>query len=287
VSLCARSASLARHAVNALSAACCFTSAKHNPRDDFKTFRGSRPTRDSATELGWGVSAAAGGADDDDDAGSGDEDVLTSLGASYRAWRAYHREKRAHDYTKSRLADWIWREAAAVKQLARVGGNAQGVERTLMRLEDLEAAVVALETKYNTTLVARVRESSQASNPDSTEGGEHEPRARETLERELESLQQQNQENADHLGDVDAATLHWKTERQRLLSELAACQREKKQLVGELRNVKKTAALMANRQYVQLCSKKETPQSVTRSQQSQGKSKRRSYSDIAEVSAAV
>lgn len=119
------------------STICCFASWKTNPRDEFKCTRGSMSNNERPFH--WGVCTADSDAEDDGGPGSGDEDVLTSLGASYRAWRVYHREKRAHDYTKSRLVDAIRREAWLVKQLARVGGTTEGIECTLMIQEDLQA----------------------------------------------------------------------------------------------------------------------------------------------------
>lgn len=230
VSVCARSVMLVHQVVKAVSRACCFMPIKHNPRDDIKVSRG--PARDSATELGWGVYTAEDDDEDDNGPGSGDEDVLTSLGASYRAWRVYHREKRAHDYTKSRLVEAIRREATLVKQMARVGGSVEGIERTIMRLEDLEASVIILEEKYDAAVTEQV--------------------TREDLVLELEALQSQCQLHTARLHEAEVAALRWKTQCQQALPELASSNLEKERLIGELRKVKKTAVLMMNRQYVQL-----------------------------------
>ncbi|KAI9989845.1 hypothetical protein PInf_020132 [Phytophthora infestans] len=227
---CSSSALVARKVVSAVSAVCCFASKKHHERDKLKTLRGSRLARDSATELRWCVAAAE--EEDDYGPGSDDEDVLTSLGASYRAWRVYHREKRAHDYTKSRLVDAIRREAGLVKLLARVGDTAEGIERTLMRLEDLEATVVSLEEKYNAAVDGQVLS--------------------EDLALELEALQSQCQMHSDRLHEANAATSRWKSQYQEARSELASSSLEKERLEGELRKVKKAAVLAMNRQYVQL-----------------------------------
>ncbi|CAI5714605.1 unnamed protein product [Peronospora destructor] len=147
VSPCARFAMLAHQVVNVVSRACYFTPKTHNPRDDIKNSRGS--ARDNTTEFDWGACAEEDDGEHDGGPGSDDEDVLTSLGASYRAWRVYHREKKAHDYTKSRLVESIRRETTLAKQMARLGGSVDRIERTLMRQEDLEATVVILEKKYD------------------------------------------------------------------------------------------------------------------------------------------
>ncbi|KAG3009991.1 hypothetical protein JG687_00001860 [Phytophthora cactorum] len=252
VDACSRSALVARQVVNALSTVCCFASRKHRERDKLKTLRGTRSARDSATELHWGVSAAED--EDDNGPGSGDEDVLTSLGASYRAWRVYHREKRAHDYTKSRLVAAIRREAGLVKLLARIGGTAEDVECTLMRLEDLEATVVALEEKYDGQVT------------------------REDLALELEALQAQCQVHSDRLYEANAAALHWKSQYQDVLSQLVASNLEKERLDGELRKVKKAAVLAMNRQYVQLDTNGASQLLLRTTRHYENESKKRSYS---------
>ncbi|KAL3671342.1 hypothetical protein V7S43_003270 [Phytophthora oleae] len=186
---------MAQEVGKALSTVCCFTSRKTSPRDELKCIRGTK----SQHPFRWGVSTIETDAEDDDGPGSGDEDVLTSLGASYRAWRVYHREKRAHDYTKSRLVDAIRGEAWLVKQVARVGGAVEGIECTLMKHEDLQA---------------------------------------------------QYQENSYRLHEAEAAALHWKSQCQEVLPELAASNLEKQRLAEELRKVKKLALLAKSRQYL-------------------------------------
>lgn len=239
---CARSVQLAHQVANALSEVCCFTAKKkkRSPRDEFKVSRGA-PRRG---DLEWGAFSSSAAAEDDDDGepGSGDEDVLTSLGASYRAWRAYSREKRAHDYTKSRLVDFIKRETALTKQLARVGGSAEGIERALMKLEDLESAVVVLEERYDAAVTGQA--------------------AREDLALELEAVQRQCQVHTDRLHEAEAAASRWKSQYQLALPELACSNLEKEQLAGELRKVKKTAVLLLNRQYVQLKTMRKAPHST-------------------------
>ncbi|KAL4144784.1 hypothetical protein PRNP1_013910 [Phytophthora ramorum] len=244
VGVCARLVLVARKVVDALSTACCFSS---KTRDEIKVRRGS--TRDSVVKLGWDVFAGDCGDEDDGGPGSGDEDVLTSLGASYRAWRAYHREKRAHGYTKSRLVDVFRREAALAKQLTRVGGSVEGIECLLMKLEDLESTVAASEEK----LGGRQDSSDEDSRNERNEQVFQDERSlRDRMEQELGVLQQRCAVYASKLNEAEGDVLRWTTQYQQLLPELAASNREKQQLAGELRNVKKTAVLMANRQYVLL-----------------------------------
>ncbi|KAE9041556.1 hypothetical protein PR003_g2789 [Phytophthora rubi] len=226
VSACARSVQLAL---------CCFTTSKRSSRDDFKISRGAA-ARGKAMDFEWGTSASslspAAGDDDDGEPGSGDEDVLTSLGASYRAWRAYSREKRAHEYTKTRLVELIKRESALTKQLARLGGTVEGIECALMKLEDLKSAQVVLEGRYDAAVTGQA--------------------AREDLALELETVQRQCQLHTDRLHEAEAAASRWKSQYQQALPELACSNLEKERLTGELRKVKKTAVLLLNRQYVQL-----------------------------------
>ncbi|KAG7385648.1 hypothetical protein PHYPSEUDO_001210 [Phytophthora pseudosyringae] len=260
VSVGARSALVARQVANALSVVCCFTSRKHNQRDELKAVRESRRARDSATEFRWGGSPAEEEDEDNSGPGSDDEDVLTSLGASYRAWRVYHREKRAHDYTKSRLVEAIRREATLVKQLARVGGTAEGIERTLMGLEDLEATVVSLGGKYDAAVSGQV--------------------AREDLAQELEALQTQYQAHSDRLHEAEAAALYWKSQCQEVLPELTSSNLERLRLAGELRKVKKVAVLVMKRQYVQLDATNGAAEGLLRvARQHNKQSMKRSYSD--------
>ncbi|ETP22705.1 hypothetical protein F441_04034 [Phytophthora nicotianae CJ01A1] len=241
---------------NTLSTVCCFASKKHRERDKLKTLRGSRSTRDSAAELRWGVSTAED--EDDDGPGSDDEDVLTSLGASYRAWRVYHREKRAHDYTKSRLVVAIRREAGLVKLLARTGETAEGIEYTLMRLEDLEATMMRLEEKYNAAVDEQV--------------------LCEDLALERENLQAQRQLHSDRLHKANAAILHWKSQYEEVLSQLTSSNLEKERLGGELRKVKKAAVLAMNRQFVQLDANVVSQSLLRTARHHEKESKKRSFS---------
>uniref|UniRef100_A0AAV1T329 Uncharacterized protein n=1 Tax=Peronospora matthiolae TaxID=2874970 RepID=A0AAV1T329_9STRA len=246
---------LAHQVVTAVSRACSFVSdKKHNPRDDLKLSRGS--TRDSTTEL----DQRSCGAEDNNGPGSDDEDVLTSLGTSIRAWRVYHREKRAHDYTKTRLVDSIRREAALANQMTRVGGSVEGIERILMRLEDLGAAVVNAK---GCLLGAAV--------------------TRQAADKDVEcTLDDPCQVDPDRIQEAEAAALHWKTQCQQLLPKLAASNLEKDRLTGELRMAKKTAVLMMNRQYGQLEALNGTHhQSLPRiPRRRRNDVKKRSYSDI-------
>ncbi|GMF21026.1 unnamed protein product [Phytophthora fragariaefolia] len=230
VGTCARSIELARQAVSALSEACCFTKKKHNSRDDFKVFRGATPQRTKA-EFEWGVSPRAQD-DKESEPGSGDEDVLASLGASYRAWRAYNREKRAHEYTKTRLVELIKHETALSKQLVRVGGSMEGIERVLMKVEDMESAVATLDDKYDVAV------SGQA--------------AREDLALELEALQRRCQLHTERLHEAEAAASRWKSQCQQALPDLASSNLERERLTEELGKMKKTAVLLMNRQYFHL-----------------------------------
>ncbi|CAI5703432.1 unnamed protein product [Peronospora effusa] len=156
VSPCARFAMLAHQVVNVVSRACSCTPKEHSPRDDIKNSSGS--ARDSTTELDRGACADENDGEHDGGPGSDDEDVLTSLGASYRAWRVYHREKKAHDYTKSRLVESIRREATLAKQMARFDGSVEQIERAFMRQEDLEATVIILEEKYDAVVTRQATE---------------------------------------------------------------------------------------------------------------------------------
>ncbi|KAG6576526.1 uncharacterized protein IUM83_08966 [Phytophthora cinnamomi] len=208
----------------------------------------------------WGVSTTA--ADDEDGKpGSDDEDVLTSLGASYRAWRAYSREKRAHEYTKTRLVELIKREATLSKQLKRVGGSVEGIEQVLMKMEDLESAVVVLEERCDVAVTGQA--------------------AREDIALELEAVQRQCQLHTDRLHEVEAAASRWKSQYQLALPELAGSNLEKERLAGELRKVKKTAVLLLNRQYVQLETMRKPPQlsRITRHHGDEAKTRSYSYVD--------
>ncbi|OWZ24529.1 hypothetical protein PHMEG_000419 [Phytophthora megakarya] len=221
---------LVQKVANAISIACCL-SKKPNPRDEIKILRGSTAAQDRPRELRWGIQAAEGD-EDDGGPGSGDDDVLTSLGASYRAWRVYHREKRAHDYTKSRLVDVIRREAALEKQLVRIGGSVESSECTLMKLEDLEAGMAILEGKYNAAVTEQV--------------------AREEIAFEFEAFRTQFQNHIERLHTAEADALHWKAQYQAVLPKLARINMEKQSLLEELRMAKKACVLKMNRQYAQL-----------------------------------
>ncbi|GMF09799.1 unnamed protein product [Phytophthora lilii] len=215
--------------------------------------------RDSARDLEWGSSPRA--QDDDDDPGSGDEDVLTSLGASYRAWRAYNREKRAHEYTKSKFVEIIRRESALAKQLAPVGGSAQGIERTLMKQEDLESAMVTMKRKYGVAVAKLV--------------------VCDELAHLLDALRAKYQEQSDRLREAEAAEVHWKAQYQQVLSELVSSNQEMELLSGELRKVKKTAVLVMGRQYAQYDAVNGALSSfphLSRCHPSEGK--KRSYSNV-------
>ncbi|CAH0490253.1 unnamed protein product [Peronospora farinosa] len=258
VSPCARFAMLAHQVVNVVSRACSFTSKEHNPRNDIKNSSGS--ARDSTTELDRGACADENDGEHDGGPGSDDEDVLTSLGASYRAWRVYHREKKAHDYTKSRLVESIRREATLAKQMARFDGSVEQIERAFMRQEDLEATVIILVEKYDTVVTRQATEN----------------------DNELD-LESQCPLRIHRLHEADA--LHWKTQCEQLLSELASINLEKNRLIEELRKAKKTAVLIMNRQYVHLeTGMSSAPQLLPRAARRQKNDiKKRSYSDIAIV----
>lgn len=204
----------------------CFASKKHSERDELKTNRGSRSARDSATNFREAVEE-----DGDGELESGDEDVLTSLGASYRAWRVYHREKRAHDYTKSRLVATFKREAELLKLLARMGGSVESVEQTLMRLEDLEAAVMILKEKAEVQVIGSAM--------------------RKDLSLELEVLNAQCQAYKERLHEANATLLNYRSQNHEAHLKLASSKLEKGRLTGELRMVKKAAVLAMNRQFYQ------------------------------------
>ncbi|CAI5736134.1 unnamed protein product [Hyaloperonospora brassicae] len=254
-STCAHFRLLVHQAVHVASRACSFVSKKHNPRDDFK--HSGEPPRDSTTTLNGSACVAD---ENGSPAGSDDEDVLTSLGASYRAWQVYHREKRAHDYTKTRLVDSIKRENELTKQMARVGGSVEGIERTLMGLEDLETAVA---TSNELLLGAGV--------------------TRKAADKDAEcTLESPCQMHLDRVHEAESAVLHWKTQYEKVLPELAACHLERDRLVGELRMAKKTAVLMMNRQIGQLEALNSTHhQSLPRIPRHRRIDvKKRSYSDV-------
>ncbi|CAH0482910.1 unnamed protein product [Peronospora belbahrii] len=252
----ARFVMLTHQVVNVVSRACCCMSNKHHPRDDVKVVRGS--PRDSTTELDWRVCAAADDSENDGGPGSDDDDVLTSLGASYRAWRVYHREKRAHEYTKNRLVESIRREATLAKQVACLRGSMEQTECTLMRLEDLEAMAIILEEKYKAVAT------------------------RQGTEKDDEfELEFQCPLHTHRLHEAEADALRWKTQCQQLLPKLASINLEKNGLTEELRKAKKAAVLIMNRQYSQLETLSGVPHILSRTARRQKNDlKKRSYSDI-------
>ncbi|KAL7680788.1 hypothetical protein Plhal304r1_c062g0149121 [Plasmopara halstedii] len=142
--VCSRSASMARQVVSVVR---CFAKRKHNQRDELKTSTGSRLARASAASFRMSMDDANVG---DDEPESGDEDILISLPTSCRAWRVYHREKRAHDYTKRRLVATFQRETKLLKLVASIDGRVEVVERTAMEMADLEAAMMRFEMKLDT-----------------------------------------------------------------------------------------------------------------------------------------
>ncbi|KAG2813339.1 hypothetical protein PC111_g14435 [Phytophthora cactorum] len=148
----------------------------------------------------------------------------------------------------------IERGVCIIERSAHTTTPRADVECTLMRLEDLEATVVALEEKYDGQVT------------------------REDLALELEALQAQCQVHSDRLYEANAAALHWKSQYQDVLSQLVASNLEKERLDGELRKVKKAAVLAMNRQYVQLDTNGASQLLLRTTRHYENESKKRSYS---------
>ncbi|TDH68150.1 uncharacterized protein CCR75_009569 [Bremia lactucae] len=217
VDVCSRSAVVAWHVI---SIVCCFASKQHRQRDELKTSIGSRLVRDNARELRNAVNIGDKG---DEELGSGDEDILTSLNASNRACRLYHREKRAHAYTRSRLVATLRSEADLTKRISQVSGNFQDHERGRMKVEDLEATVRRLEEKVDSV------SSSQTT-------GE--------LDIVLKAFRSKSQTDND---EANATVLYWKVQHHTFQEALASSNSEKVRLTRELQKVKKAAVLAMNR----------------------------------------
>lgn len=221
VDVCSRSAVAAWHMV---SIVCCFASKQHRQRDELKTSIGSRLTRDSARELRDAVNTGNKGNDESE---SGDDNVLTSLSASYRAWRGIHREKCAHAYTRSRLVATLRSEADLKKLISLMGGSAQNSERSRMKLEDLEATVRRLEEKVDSVNSQVTGEVDYVLN--------------------VEALRSTSQVHHD---EVNATVLYWKAQHHQLQEELAFSNIENLRLARELQKVKKAAVLAVSRSLI-------------------------------------